>query len=260
MLLKKLIDECYMKFPSYGSRKMRAYLKRQGHLVGRERVQRLMREMGIEGIYPHRITSKPNKDHAVYPYLLRGVKINRPNQVWGTDITYIRLTRGFMYLTAVMDWYSRYVLSWRLSNTLDVGFCIEAVKDAFVIGIPEIFNSDQGAQFTSISFTDVLKARGIRISMDGRGRAMDNIFVERLWRSLKYEDIYLNNYETVRELEAGLKRYFDLYNNERLHQALGYRTPWEVYFGIGNVSGKGEIVSPNRDKEAVLPENRIILV
>lgn len=258
LLLKRLIDEEYTKFPVYGSRKMREYLIRQGHIVGREKVQRLMREMGIEGIYPHKNTSKPNKEHAVYPYLLRDVKITHPNQVWCADITYIRLRHGFMYLTAIMDWYSRYVLSWRLSNTLDAGFCIDVLKDAFKTGIAETFNSDQGAQFTSISFTDVLKANKILISMDGKGRAMDNIFIERLWRTLKYEDIYINNYETVRELEAGLIRYFKLYNNERLHQALGYKTPWEVYFGIGNMPNGTEIVHPGANKEVILAEKQII--
>lgn len=233
--LMNLIDEQYMKMPFYGSRKMRRWLMRQGYSVCREKVQRLMRKMGIEAIYPHKNTSKPDKEHVIYPYLLKNIAITRPNQVWGADITYIRLSHGFMYLMAIMDIYSRYVLSWRISNTLDAGFCIEALKDALRIGKPDISNTDQGAQFTSNAFTDILKASSVQISMDSRGRAMDNIFIERLWRSLKYEDIYINNYETVRELHVGLTRYFDLYNNERLHQALGYKTPWEFHFGIGNM-------------------------
>lgn len=231
---------------------MRRWLMRQGYSVNRKRVQRLMRKMGIEAIYPHKNISRPDKGHIIYPYLLKDIVITRPNQVWGADITYIRLLHGFMYLIAIMDLFSRYVLSWRISNTLDTIFCVEALRDALRIGKPDIFNTDQGAQFTSDAYTEILKEHGIQISMDSRGRAMDNIFIERLWRSLKYEDIYINNYETVRELHTGLSRYFDLYNNERLHQALEYRTPWEIHFGIGNMPREAEIVRYNANKEEIL--------
>ncbi len=216
-----------------------------------------MREMGIEAIYPHKNTSKPDKEHTIYPYLLRNVAITRPNQVWGADITYIRLQRGFMYLIAIMDLFSRYVLSWKISNTLDAVFCIEALKDALRIGNPDISNTDQGAQFTSNAYTEILKTNSIQISMDSRGRAMDNIFVERLWRSLKYEDIYINNYETPLELKNGLTRYFDLYNNERLHESLDYKTPWEVHFGIGNMPMLNEIACYNANKELILPVSAV---
>lgn len=231
-LLMNMIDEQYLKTPFYGSRRMRRWLNRHGYAAGREKVQRLMRKMGIEAIYPKKQTSKRNKEHAVYPYLLRGLTICRPNQVWVVDITYIRLSRGFMYLVAIMDLYSRYVLSWRLSNTLDARFCIEALEEALRFGRPEIFNSDQGAQFTCNEFIAVLQAHGIKISMDSRGRAMDNIFIERLWRSLKYEDIYIYNYETVPQLHKGLTKYFNLYDYERLHQSLDYKTPWEIHSGV----------------------------
>lgn len=250
--LMNLIDEQYTKMPFYGSRKMHRWLMRQGYRVCREKVQRLMRKMGIEAIYPHKNTSKPDKEHIIYPYLLKNIVILRPNQVWGADITYIRLLHGFMYLIAIMDLFSRYVLSWRISNTLDVEFCVEALKDALRIGKPDISNTDQGAQFTSNAFTEILKANNIQISMDSKGRAMDNIFIERLWRSLKYEDIYINNYETARELHTGLTRYFDLYNNERLHESLDYKTPWEVHFGIGNLPREVELVRYNANKEEIL--------
>lgn len=228
--LMDLIDEQYTRTPFYGSRRLTAWLRRQGHLVNRKRTQRLMTKMGISAIYPKPNLSKPATGHKIFPYLLSGVKIVRPNQVWSTDITYIRMAYGFLYLVAIIDWYSRYVLAWELSNTLDVEFCLEALRRALLIGTPDIFNSDQGSQFTSDDFTGILSARGIHISMDGRGRALDNIFVERLWRSVKYECIYLNNYEAVPGARVGLDDYFDFYNDERLHQSLDYQTPSEVHF------------------------------
>jgi len=228
--LMNLIDEQYTKTPFYGSPRLTAWLNRQGHPVNIKRVKRLMGIMGITAIYPGPNLSKRNKAHAVYPYLLKGVDINRVNQVWSTDITYIRLRKGFVYLVAIIDWHSRYVLSWELSNTLDADFCVEALKRALEqYGDPEIFNTDQGSQFTSKAFTDVLLGHGISISMDGKGRALDNIFVERLWRSVKQERIYLYNYETVPETFEGLAEYFWFYNNERPHQSLNYQTPAEVY-------------------------------
>ncbi len=230
--ITNLIDEIYTKWPFYGARRMSRELKSLGSFVGRKRTGRLMRIAGLEAIFPKRNTSKPNPDHPVYPYLLRGVNINRTNQVWSMDITYIRLRQGFVYLAAVMDWKSRYVLSWKISNTLTSDFCVEALKEAFGYGTPEIFNTDQGSQFTSEEFVRVLKDRGIQISMDGRGRALDNIFVERLWRSVKYENVYLKGYETIPDADAGLKEYFDFYNLQRHHQSLNYKTPWLVYSGL----------------------------
>jgi len=229
LALMRLLDEHYLKMPFYGSRRMSAWLQAEGHAVNRKRVQRLMRIMGLEGLTPRRSTSRPAPGHRVFPYLLRGVEITHPNHVWSTDITYIPLRNGFVYLTAVMDWYSRYVLSWRLSNRLDGGFCLEALAEALQGGKPEIFNSDQGSQFTSAAFVNRLLDRSVAVSMDGRGRALDNVFIERLWRSLKYEDIYLKEYATVDELYEGLLRYFELYNYERLHQSLDYQTPYRVY-------------------------------
>ncbi len=206
------------------------FLKAQGYAVNRKRVQRLMRLMGLAGMAPGPNTSRPHPQHRVYPYLLRGVAVTRPNQVWSTDITYVRLERGFAYLVAIIDWYSRKVLSWRLSNTLDTRFCIDCLDEALqCFGTPEIFNSDQGVQFTSAAFTGVLKREGIRISMDGRGRALDNIFVERLWRSIKHEDIYLKGYANMVELTVGLTEYFAFYNGERPHQSLANQTPNLVY-------------------------------
>jgi len=228
--LMKLIDRQYLDTPFYGSRRMTIWLQKQGYAVNRKRVMRLMRKMGLMGLAPGPNTSKPHPEHKVYPYLLRGVEITRVNQVWSTDITYIPLRRGFMYLTAVIDWYSRYVLSWELSNTLDCGFCVRALERALRHGKPEIFNTDQGSQFTSNDFTGVLLKNSIRISMDGRGRALDNIFVERLWRSLKYECVYLNDYENVPDLVEGLRRWLSFYNNERFHTSLpGKITPREMY-------------------------------
>lgn len=235
--LMDLIDEQYTRTPFYGSRRLTAWLRRQGHQVNRKRTQHLMNKMGISAIYPTANLSKPMAGHKIFPYLLSGVEIVRPNQVWSTDITYIRQAHGFLYLVAIIDWYSRYVLSWNLSNTLDVDFCLEALRDALLMGNPEIFNSDQGSQFTSDAFTGMLLARQIQISMDGRGRALDNIFVERLWRSVKYENVYLNNYEAAPETRTGLDGYFDFYNDERPHQSLDYQTPSEVYFFQEEVNG-----------------------
>lgn len=227
----KLIDAQYLKTPCWGSRSMRNHLRRLGYKINRKRVQRLMRIMGLEAIYPKPKTSQPHPEHKVYPYLLRGLEINRPNQVWSTDITYIPMNRGFMYLVAVMDWYSRKVLAWRLSNTLDSSFCVEALKDAIQrYGKPEIFNTDQGAQFTSEAFTSVLIENEIKISMDGRGRAQDNIFIERLWWTLKYHYVYLNSFDNGSELRKGLLQWFVFYNHERFHQSLDNQTPDEVYY------------------------------
>jgi putative transposase len=227
--LMRLLDEEYTAHPFYGSRRLTAWLMRRGEAVNRKRVQRLMRLMGLEAIYPRPRLSAAGGGHRVYPYLLRGVRVKRPDQVWSADITYVPLRRGFMYLVAVLDWHSRYVLSWELSNTLDSGFCVAALEAALASRQPEIFNTDQGAQFTSQAFTGMLEAADIAISMDGRGRALDNVFIERLWRTVKYENIYLQGYETAVELERGLASYFDFYRYERLHMALAYRTPWEVY-------------------------------
>jgi len=231
LLLMRLIDQQYTRTPFYGSRRMTHWLGRAGQEANRKRVQRLMRKMGLEAVYPRPRLSMAGPEHKAYPYLLRGVEIRRTDQVWSTDITYVPMKHGFMYLVAVMDWHSRYVLSWQLSNTIDVNFCLAALEQALEKGGPEIFNTDQGSQFTSQSFTGRLEEAGVAISMDGRGRVLDNIFVERLWRTVKYEDIYIKGYTTVAELEAGLADYFWFYNHERPHQALGYQTPAEVYFG-----------------------------
>ena len=230
LLLSHLVDEEYTRHPFYGSRKMVVFLKTAGHSVNRKRVQALMRTMGLAGMAPGPNTSRPHPEHKVYPYLLRGVLVRRPNQVWSTDITYIRLARGFAYLVAVIDWYSRRVLSWRISNSMEAEFCVDCLEEALRRhGRPEIFNSDQGSQFTSDAFTGVLKRDGIAISMDGRGRAFDNIFVERLWRNVKHEDVYLKGYATMIELTVGLAEYFTFYNGERPHQSLGHKTPDVVY-------------------------------
>lgn len=227
----KEIDRIYTQWPFYGTRRITANLN---HVYGgnwnRKRIQRLMQEMDIQGIAPGPKTSKTNPEHKVYPYLLRDMVIERPEQVWSTDVTFIPMPKGYMYLVAVIDWYSRYVLSWELSNTQDTLFCLEALEMALKQGQPDIFNSDQGCQFTSHAYTTRLLQRNIRISMDGRGRALDNIFVERLWRTVKYENIYLNDYQSVRELERGLRQYFEFYNRERLHQSLNYQTPFDVHF------------------------------
>jgi len=230
--LMNIIEDEYTRHPFYGTRKMRDYLRRQGYNVNRKRVQRLMRVMGIQSVAPKPNTSIPGKEHKTFPYLLRGLNINRPDQVWCSDITYLRLPGGFVYLTAVMDWYSRYVLSWEVSVTMDDDFCVSSLGSAIRnYGTPEIFNTDQGSQYTGEAFTGLLKSNGIKISMDGKGRFMDNIFIERLWRSLKYEEIYLKEYTTVKELSRELKKYFEFYNNERPHQSLGAKTPAEVYWG-----------------------------
>jgi putative transposase len=227
--LMKLIDRQYLVTPFFGARKIAAWLKSQDYSVNRKRVRRLMRLMGLSAIYRRPRTSKPAPGHKIYPYLLGGMKITRPNQVWAADITYIPMARGFLYLVAIIDWYSRYVLSWRLSNTLDADFCIEALEEALRKGRPEIFNTDQGSQFTGEAFTGLLKQHGIRISMDGKGRYSDNLFIERLWRTVKYEEVYLKAYQDARDARAGLGSYFRFYNTERPHQALGYRTPAEVF-------------------------------
>ncbi len=236
-LLKRLIDEEYTQHPFYGTRRMVVYLGRCGHTVNRKRVQRLMRSLGLAGMAPGPNTSRAHPQHKVYPYLLRGVVVERPNQVWSTDITYIRLAHGFVYLVAIIDWYSRCVLSWRISNSMEAVFCVDCLEEALRLhGKPEVFNSDQGSQFTSECFTGVLKREGIVISMDGRGRAFDNIFVERLWRNVKHEDVYLNGYASVSELLIGLSKYFVFYNTERPHQSLGNKTPQTVY-ASGNGGG-----------------------
>ena len=231
LALMRLIDEIHLQYPFYGSRRLRNELEDRGETVNRKCVQRLMRLMGLQALYPRRRTSQPGKGHKIYPYLLRGLPIERSNHVWATDITYIPMAKGFMYLAAIIDWYSRRVLSWRLSNTLDTGFCIEALEEALKrYGAPQIFNTDQGAQFTSEAFTDVLREHSVEISMDGKGRWVDNVFVERLWRSVKYENVYLHAYETPAALHDGLARYFAFYNTRRRHSALDRRTPDAVYF------------------------------
>src|SRR5213082_627045 len=235
--LMRLIDQEYTAHPFLGSRRLTKWLIGQGEPVNRKRVQRLMRLMGLEAIYPKPKLSAAGRGHRLYPYLLRGVSIQRPDQVWSTDITYVPLARGFMYLAAIIDWFSRYVLAWRLSNTLDGSFCLEMLDEALRRGRPEVFNTDQGVQFTAQAWTGRLEAAGVAAGMDGRGRCLDNVFVERLGRTVKYEDIYLWRYESVPELQRGLGRYFPYYNEERLHQALDYRTPAAVY-RQGRAGGK----------------------
>ena len=230
LALMRRIDELHLKYPFFGSRKLSLELKSEGRDANRKRVQRLMRLMGLEALAPKPKTSEPHPEHPVYPYLLRGLKIDRVNQVWAADVTYIPMKTGFVYLVAIMDWYSRRVLSWRVSNTLDSSFCVEALEEAFArYGQPEIFNTDQGAQFTAEAFTQPLRERGIAISMDGKGRCLDNVFVERLWRSLKYEEVYVHAYDDMAQARAGIGRYFGFYNDERAHQALGYQTPAAFY-------------------------------
>ena len=231
LMLMRLIDEEYTRHPFYGSRRMAVWLCDQGHEVNRKRVSRLMAVMGIEALYPKPRLSQPGEGHKIYPYLLKGVEVTRVNQVWSTDITYIRMAEGFVYLVAVVDWFSRFVLSWGLSVTMELDFCVEALKRALGRGRPEIFNSDQGPQFSSEKFSGELETRGITISMDGRGRCFDNIFIERLWRSLKYEEIYLRDYALVQEARAGIGKWFRFYNHQRPHQSLGYRTPAKLYLG-----------------------------
>jgi putative transposase len=234
--LMRLIDEQFLKTPFYGSRRMTASLERSGETVNRKRVRRLMAKMGLEALFPKPRTTLTASDARVYPYLLRDRELTHVDEVWSSDITYVPMRHGFMYLTAVIDWYSRYVLTWRLSNTLEGRFCLEALDEALSLGRPEIFNTDLGAQFTSREYTDRLEEVGIVVSRDGRGRALDNVFVERLWRSVKYEDIYLKEYEQVPDLASGLTSYFRFYDEARPHQSLGYRTPGEVY-RAGNLAG-----------------------
>jgi len=230
LALMRLIDEEYTRHPFKGSRKIALWLSEQtGQEVNRKRVQRLMALMGLAAIYPKPKLSEPGSGHRIYPYLLRGVQIVRPDQVWSTDITYVPLPGGFMYLAAIIDWFSRYVICWRLSNTLDGSFCLEMLDEALSRGKPEVFNTDQGTQFTAAAWTGRLESAGVKVSMDGKGRCLDNVFVERFWRTLKYEDIYIKGYETVPELSGGLGNYFPFYNDERPHQSLDYRTPVEVY-------------------------------
>jgi putative transposase len=230
--LMRLLDQEYTAHPFYGSRRLTVWLIRQGEPVNRKRVQRLLRLMGLEAIYPKPKLSVAEPGHRIFPYLLRGVAIERPNQVWSADITYVPLPTGFMYLAATIDWYSRYVLAWRLSNTLDGAFCLDMLEEALDRGRPEVFNTDQGVQFTAAAWTQRWQSAGVQVSMDGRGRCLDNVFVERLWRSVKYEDIYVHGYEAVPGLQQGLGRYFPFYNHERPHQSLDYQTPAEVY-GVG---------------------------
>ena len=231
LALMRLMDECHLKHPYYGSRRIRDWLEDRGQRVNRKRVQRLMLVMGITTLYPKRNLSRRNQAHRIYPYLLRGLPIERPNQVWAADVTYVPMAKGFLYLVAIIDWHSRKVLSWQLSNMLDADFCVEALQQALATyGRPEIFNTDQGCQFTSGAFTSVLQAHGIRISMDGKGRWVDNVFVERLWRSLKYEEIYLKAYDSIAQARALIGRYMAFFNTQRRHQALERRTPDTVYF------------------------------
>jgi putative transposase len=248
LALMRAIDEQYLRTPFYGSRKMAVVLG-----VNRKRIQRVMRVMGIEAIYPKRRTTWPAAGHKIYPYLLRNVEVTRPDQVWASDITYVPLRHGFLYLVAVMDWYSRYVLSWRLSNTLTGSFCIEALEEALSLSTPEIFNSDQGVQFTATAFTSRLESHGVAISMDGRGRAIDNVLVERLWRSVKYEEVYLHDYTDGWHAEESLAAYFRLYDDERIHQSLGYRTPGDVYRDRGS-SG----TQPPDEKRTEIARNNLI--
>ena len=237
--LMRRIDEQYTRAPFYGVRRMTKWLVEEGYAVNRKRVRRLMRLMALEAVYPKPNLSLASQEHPKYPYLLGGLVIDRPNQIWSTDITYIRLGSGFVYLVAVIDWYSRYVLSWEISTTLDKEFCIKALQKALLVSTPEIFNTDQGSQFTSDDFIEILKENKIKISMDGKGRAFDNIFVERLWRSVKYEEVYLHSYQTVNEARLNLERYFRFYNTERFHQALNYETPEQKYFRVKTKTMQG---------------------
>lgn len=248
LALKRAIDEQYLRTPFYGSRKLAEVLS-----INRKHAQRLMRVMGIEAIYPKRRTTWPGGGHKIYPYLLRNMEITRPDQVWASDITYVPLQHGFLYLVAVMDWYSRYVLSWGLSNTLTGSFCLEALEEALSRGQPEIFNTDQGSQFTATAFTSRLESSGVAISMDGRGRAIDNVFIERLWRSVKYEEVYLRDYTDGWRAEDSLSAYFRFYNDERIHQALGYRTPLDIYRQTDSSSSE-----PLDEKRIEIARNKMI--
>ena len=256
LTLMKLIDRQYLATPFYGSRKIAAWLKSQNYSVNRKRVRRLMRIMGLKAIYRRPRTSKPTSGHKIYPYLLGGMKITRPNQVWAADITYIPMARGFLYLVAIMDWYSRYVLSWQLSNSLDAGFCADALEEALKKGKPDIFNTDQGAQFTSEAFTGLLEQHGVKVSMDGKGSYNDNLFIERLWRTVKYEEVYLKAYQDGREAKIGLGNYFQFYNTERLHQTHGYRTPAEVYTSTPvELTSRGMVESLTSDPFSIAEPN-----
>lgn len=226
----RLLDEQYLKTPFYGVARMHAFLQSLGYQVNTKRVRRLLRKMGIEAVYSKPKLSNSNPEHKKYPYLLKGLTINKPNMVWSTDITYIPMKHGFLYLSAIIDWYSRYIIAWEISNSLDVSFCTEILEKALEKNKPDIFNTDQGSQYTSNIFTDILKSNNVEISMDGKGRALDNIMIERFWKSVKYEYIYLNEIATGTELWTGLNDYFNFYNNERLHQSLKYKTPYEFYF------------------------------
>lgn len=252
--LMRLIDEQYTKSPFYGIPRMTAFLRNKGYKVNHKRVERLMRIMGIQAIHPKKRLSVHDNSHRIYPYLLKNLTISYPDQVWCSDITYIRMRKGFVYLTAVMDWYSRYILSWNLSISLDARFCVEALQDALLMGKPEIFNTDQGSQYTSTEFTSILEDAGTRISMDGRSRVFDNIFIERLWRSLKYEEVYLKDYNDVWEAEQGIRNYFMFYNTERLHSALGYKTPQQVYYEGRRLRPMGDkILSQQQETKLKFP-------
>jgi putative transposase len=250
LTLMKLIDHQYLATPFYGARKIAVWLQGKGYIINRKRVRRLVQIMGIKAIYRRPRTSQPAPGHKIYPYLLNGIQITRPNQVWATDITYLPMARGFLYLVAIIDVYSRYVLSWRLSNTLDADFCVVALAEALRKAVPEIFNTDQGVQFASEVFTGLLQKHGVKISMDGKGSYSDNLFIERLWRSVKYEEVYLKGYQDGRDARIGLGEYFRFYNGERPHQALGYRTPAEAYYA-------GEVVATEKDMVESLPLNPV---
>jgi putative transposase len=256
-MLMKLLDQQYLERPFYGSRRMAAWLRSQGYSVNRKRCRRLRSMMGLRAIYRRPRTSQSAPCHKVYPYLLSGIEIDRPNQVWTADITYIPMARGFLYLVAIMDWYSRYVLAWRLSNTLEADFCVEALEEALRKGQPEVFNTDQGAQFTSQAFTGLLEQHGIRISIDGKGRYTDNLFIERLWRSLKYEEVYLRAYAGGTEARAGIGGYFGFYNGERPHQALGYRTPAEVFINGKKAVSPGDLVESREPSRLAEPTETV---
>jgi putative transposase len=258
LVVMRRLDEQYTATPFYGVERMTASLRRQGLRIGHNRVRRLLRLMSLEALYPKPRLSVPGgPEHRIYPYLLRGLRIERPNQVWSADITYIRLSQGFVYLMAILDWFSRYVLSWSLSTTLDAWFCVQALREALRIATPEIFNTDQGSQFTCGEWLGELTQAGVSISMDGRGRAFDNIFTERLWRSVKYEEVYPKNYGTPAEARQNLRGYFRLYNQQRLHQALDYRTPAEVHFGVG---GKCNNVTAANKKEKEAKRKKMLLL
>jgi putative transposase len=255
--LMRLIDRQYLATPFYGSRKIAVWLKSQKQTVNRKRVRRLLQVMGLKAVYRRPRTSKPRVGNKIYPYLLRGLKISRPNQVWAADITYIPMRKGFLYLVAIMDWHSRHILAWRLSNTLESDFCVEALKEALQKGCPEIFNTDQGSQFTSPEFTGILENRGIKVSMDGLGRYTDNLFIERLWRTLKYEEVYLKAYQDARVARAEIGRYIHFYNTERPHQALEYRTPAQVYYAEAVAVIKERVLESETSRVPVFNSVRI---